>query len=139
MTQFRAHRLISVWDTNLTFKIVLRERVCEYTFVSFSNLLGVLKKNLYAVQNNYKYVPPWLAVGNVVVFRITVVYDLSLKMRETGFCSVVRLFVLLNRVAGSRNRRLVLLDAVARPLIGKHIARIAIRGSGARADALLAN
>lgn len=83
--------------------------------------------------------PPWLVVGDVVVFRIIVVCDLSLKMRETGFCSVVRLFVLLNRVAGSRSRRLVLLDAVARSLIGKHIAHLASRGSRARADTSTAN
>ena len=65
--------------------------------------------------------------------------DLSSKVRETGFCSVVRLFVLLNPVAGCRSRRLVLLDAVARSLFGKHIARIASRGSRARADTPTAN
>ena len=42
--------------------------------------------------------PPWLVVGDVVVFRIIVACDLSSKVRETGFCSVVGLF----RISESR-------------------------------------
>ena len=63
-----------------------------------------LKNFFYTVRNNYKYMPPWLAVGDVVVVRIIVACDLNLKLRETGFCSVVRLFVLPYRVAGSQSR-----------------------------------